>query len=332
MGLAEWLESCLPSCSKCGRNCNEVALFEPRKGEIVCEICLYPTLTKKEIKSSDGVKSWNTLVTPQTFNDYIGQEPIKKELKTMLAATKHHGIPVQHVLFSGSFGLGKTTIAKIFGNTIGDSQMVTAINLKDSDKLPKNQVVVIDEIHTIPDEEWLLGIMDSGSQTILGATTTAGSLSGPLRSRFVSLVLQPYVVDELKIMVTGAAKNLNYKCPDYVAEAVAKRGKTVARIALFLFKRVYDRIVINSNVTPELLDEWFAEMKIDIDGLDNADRAYIGCLAEKPIGLQNLSAITGFDRITIEESIEPYLLTQGFVKRTPRGRILGDRKALGVWN
>jgi len=326
----------LPKCSRCGKNSSEVHLGKV-DGQVYCEHCIPLILFGREIpaqgKSNRAISSWNELVTPKTFDDYIGQEAIKKELRTMLAATEKHGIPVQHVLFSGSFGLGKTTIAKIFADSVGENDIVTAVNVRSYDDFPHKPVVVVDEIHTIRDEEWLLGIMDRGNQTILGATTTAGSLSGPLRSRFVSLVLSPYTVEELQRIVIGAAKNLKYDCPDYVAEEIAKRGKTVARIALFLFKRVYDRITLNNgNVSPELLVEWFAEMKIDSDGLDNADRAYISCLSDKPIGLQNLSAMTGLDRITLEETIEPYLLTKGFVKRTPRGRVLGDRKALGVWS
>jgi Holliday junction DNA helicase RuvB len=146
------------------------------------------------------------------------------------------------------------------------------------------------------------------------------------------LVLQPYTTDELKIMVIGAAKNLKYDCPDYIAYEVARRGKTVARVALFLFKRIYDRVILENKVTPELLAKWFAEMGIDGDGLDNADRAYLHSLSkDKPVGIQNLSAMTGLDRITLEETIEPFLLTQGFVKRTARGRILGDKKPVSVW-
>jgi Holliday junction DNA helicase RuvB len=299
----------------------------------ICEECIKKQERKeKRNENKRGKRGWNDLISPHDFKSFIGQEPIKQELNTILKATKVHGIPVQHVLFSGSFGLGKTTLARIFAGMIGDNQYTTAVNIRDEKDFPKSQVVVVDEIHTIRDEEWLLTIMDRGTQTILGATTTAGSLSGPLRSRFVSLVLQPYTVDELQVMVKSAAKNLKYDCPDYVSYAVARRGKTVARIGLFLFKRVYDRLILNDGkVTPELLEQWFAEMKIDPDGLDNADRAYLSCLSDKPVGVQNLSAMTGLDRITLEETIEPYLLTHGFIKRTPRGRILGDRKPIGIW-
>jgi len=323
-------------CRNCGTTSKDASLIYigKKKGTDVylCEVCLArKSQTEKTVKEKAGI-SWNELVTPENFNEYIGQESIKKELNTMMAATKKHGIPVQHCLFSGSFGLGKTTLAKIFADKVGKWDIVTAVNIKDEKDFPMKPVVIVDEIHTIRDEEWLLGLMDRGNQTILGATTTAGSLSGPLRSRFVSLVLSPYNEEELARMVMGAANNLDYKCPEYVAMEVAKRGKTVARIALFLFKRVYDRIILNEKeVTPEMLDGWFDEMKIDGNGLDNADRAYISCLTDKPTGLQNLSAMTGLDRITIEETIEPYLLVRGFVRRTPRGRILGDKKSLGVW-
>jgi len=301
-------------------------------GVYMCRECLGAETSQPKTKTGKSKHGWNELVSPRDFESFIGQEPIKSELNTILRATKKHGIPVQHVLFSGNFGLGKTTLANIFASMVGKYSYVTAVNIRDEQDFPKTQVVVVDEVHTIRDEEWLLTIMDKGEQTILGATTTAGTLSGPLRSRFVSLVLEPYSVEELQRMVVGAAKNLKYDCPDYVSYEVARRGKTVARIALFLFKRIYDRIILSDTpVTPELLNEWFEGMQIDADGLDNADRAYIGCLSDRPTGIQNLSAMTGMDRVTIEESVEPYLLTHGFVKRTPRGRILGDREVIGVW-
>uniref|UniRef100_A0A6M3KYL1 Putative RuvB domain containing protein n=1 Tax=viral metagenome TaxID=1070528 RepID=A0A6M3KYL1_9ZZZZ len=318
-------------CYICGRG--DKPLRQIDINQFICEDCIKKQ-EKKKNKRPRGIKrGWNDLVTPQDFKSYIGQEPIKQELNTILKATKVHGIPVQHVLFSGSFGLGKTTLARIFADMVGDNSYATAISIHDERDFPKSQVVIIDEIHTIREEEWLLTVMDKGAQTVLGATTTAGSLSGPLRSRFVSLVLQPYSVAELQVMVKGAAKNLKYDCPEYVSHAVARRGKTVARIALFLFKRVYDRIILNNGaVTPELLDEWFSDMKLDPDGLDNADRAYLSCLSDKPTGLQNIAAMTGLDRITLEETIEPYLLTHGFIQRTPRGRILGNKKPKGIWD
>jgi Holliday junction DNA helicase RuvB len=320
-----------PKCKDCSVSSIETTLFKT-EGGLYCQRCLSKKIKPSNNKPNEElVFNWNELVTPKTFEDYIGQEPIKKELNTMLAATAYHKIPVQHVLFSGSFGLGKTTIAKIFARNIGDNEIITGVNIQ-APNFPSAQAVVVDEIHTIQDEEWLLSVMDKSKQTILGATTTAGRLSGPLRSRFVSLVLQPYTDNEMKRIILGASKNLKYNCQDYVAEAVAKRGKTTARVGLFLFKRIYDRLVLNNyQVTPKLLAEWFKEMNIDSDGLDNADRAYINCLSDKPVGLQNLSAVTGFDRITLEEAIEPYLLTRGFVKRTPRGRVLGDRKVLPIW-
>lgn len=318
-------------CHKCGRSDRKLIQVYPDNPKLwICEKCL-ARQNKKPRKRSKS-KNWNEMVSPRDFKTFIGQEPIKDELNTMLEATKRTGIPVQHILFSGSFGLGKTTLANIVADKIGNSAYVTAVNVRDEDDFPSAKVVIVDEIHTIRNEEWLLTIMDRGEQTILGATTTAGSLSGPLRSRFVSLVLQPYNIEELQKMVKGAAKNLKYDCPDYVSYEVARRGKTVARIALFLFKRVYDRIVLNNGeINPDILKQWFVEMKIDPDGLDNADRAYLNCLSDKPIGIQNLSAMTGLDKLTLEETIEPYLLTHGFVKRTPRGRVLGDRKPVGVW-
>ena len=284
-----------------------------------------------EDTSSKKEHSWNELITPTSFGTFIGQEIIKNELNLMLEATQKHKMPMQHVLFSGSFGLGKTTLAKIFASSItNDWSLVVAANVNDNN-FPENRVVIVDEIHTLKDEEWLLSKMDSSSQIIIGATTTAGKLSGPLRSRFLSLVLEPYRVEELATIVKGASKSLKYDCPDFLATEVAQRSKTVARVALGLFKRVYDRSAIMGKPNEKNLKEWFASMGIDTDGLDNSDRAYLNCLSEKPVGIQYITAMTGLDRLTLEETIEPYLLHRGYVIRTPRGRMKGKKEAVNVW-
>jgi Holliday junction DNA helicase RuvB len=128
------------------------------------------------------------------------------------------------------------------------------------------------------------------------------------------------------------ATNLKYDCPDFITHAVAQRGKAVARTAIILFKRIYDRVTVtNGHITPLLLSNWFDEMQIDGDGLDNSDRAYLAALSSKPVGMQYLQSMTGMDRVTLEESVEPFLLTHGFVKRTPRGRVLGDKVVSTVW-
>lgn len=312
-------------CCICGRY--SIPLHAVDVDTYICDDCANG---KKEAPRKKS-HNWNDIVTPKTFNTYIGQEPIKKELKTMIKATKLHKIPIQHTLFSGGFGLGKTTLAHIFADAIGSNEYVNASDLHNK-KFPESKVVIIDEIHTLLEDEWLLTLMDRENRTIIGATTTVGSLSGPLRSRFISMVLQPYTVEELQQIVKGAAKNLKYDCPDFVSYEVAKRGKAVARTAVLLFKRIYDRIVLNNKkVTEETLNSWFNDMKIDSDGLDNADRAYLQCLSDKPIGLQNIAAMTGLDRVTLEEAIEPYLLTSGFITRTSRGRILGNKIPAEIW-
>jgi Holliday junction DNA helicase RuvB len=308
-------------CSVCGTDDGRLFL----SGESICLDC-------KIRKLSTHRPSWNEMASPSNFDQYIGQETVKSELETMLAASNQHHIPIQACLFSGSYGLGKTSIAKIFANRIGKWDIATATELKSPTDLNEQaEVVIIDEIHAMKENEWLLKVMDTGEKIILGATTTAGSLSGPLRSRFISFVLQPYSVEELQVMITNVAKRIQYICPPFLSLGVAQRGKGVARIALFLFKRIYDRIVLNNmKVTPDLLNLWFHTMGIDHFGLDTTDRAYLNALSNTPIGIQNLCAVTGMDRITIEEVVEPFLLSRGFVKRTPKGRVIGDKIDLSL--
>ena len=326
-------------CQSCGSKDN---LLRYHNGAYICTECLkskpVPTVStvvvENKIFKEPEQKSklnWNYAVTPRMIDDFIGQEFIKEEIETMLKAQKLHHMTIPHCLFSGGFGLGKTTIATLFAKNIDkDYTYVVAHNINRREDFPNNKIVIVDEIHTIRDEEWLLSIMDKEERTILGATTRAGDLSPPLRSRFISFVLQPYTVPELKQIVFGACRNINFTCPDYALVAVAQRGKQVARNALILLKRIYDRTILNG-MSKDKLEKWFKEMEIDDDGLDNADRAYIHCLSDKPIGIQNISAMTGLDVVTLQEIIEPYLLKQGYVIRTPRGRIKGHKHPVDVW-
>lgn len=313
-------------CEFCNQNKKDVIAYSSL---VLCLECL----DLLSSSSTCDATNWMEVITPTNLDNFIGQEHIKKEFHTMIEASKIHNIPIQHCLLSGSFGLGKTTLAKILASMTSEKwEMIIGSSIKEYEDFPDSRAIVIDEIHTIKNEEILLHVMDKGRQTLIGATTNAGNLSGPLRSRFISLVLQPYTVEELRIMVENVSAGLGFVCPEYVSLSVAQRAKFVARTAILLFKRVYDRIVLNGNkVESEMVDVWFKEMGIDYIGLDNADRAYLNCLTDKPIGLQNISAMIGLDTITIQETIEPFLLTKGYIKRTSRGRILGDRKPMNVW-
>lgn len=312
---ANYYSSC---CNQCGNKEDIYAVG----GEFTCYNCL----TKTEHKKSN----WFNTVTPQNLKEFIGQDHIKEELNTMIKASKVHNIPVQSCLFSGNFGLGKSSLARIFASMIGEYEFVIASSIKELEDLPNSKCVIVDETHTIKNEEILLHAMDRGEQTILGATTNSGNLSGPLRSRFVTFTLKPYSVNELKQIVCNVSNNLNYKCPEYMAIAVAQRSKSVARTAILLFKRIYDRVILNKGeTTNKQVDNWFNDMKIDANGLDDADRMYLNCLNDtRPVGLQNIAAMSGIDTVTITDVIEPFLLTSKFIRRSPRGRLLGDCKPI----
>jgi len=305
---------------------------------------------------------------PQSFDDYIGQERLKKNLKLAISAAKKRGEPIDHVLLYGPPGLGKTTMASVIANEMGVGLRITAgpaieragdlasilTNLKDGD------ILFIDEIHRLSRaveevlysamEDFKLDIvigkgpaarsirLDLPKFTIIGATTRTGSLAAPLRDRFGHVYrLEFYTPDEIAKIVTRAAGILSSKIDEHSALLLSTRARLTPRIANRLLKRVRDYAdvngdgIIDSVITTSALEM----MEIDELGLDPADRnmleQIIDNYGDKAIGLTTIAALTGDEATTIEEYYEPYLLQIGFIERTPRGRLvtLKARKHLG---
>lgn len=309
------------TCKYCGRAANIPVL----SGGFGCRYCYrqgkFETIYDTRIKFKEtDISNWNMIISPKTLEKFVGQEKIKSELRTIIAANKIHKIQIPHLLFSSSMGLGKTTLANIFASMITNDYVLTNALDLNSSVIPSNKVIIIDEIHMMKKTERLLTLMDRGSQIIIGCTTMAGKLSAPFLSRFTSLVLEPYSITELTSILLTLATKIKINLPENVAIEVAKRSKQTARIALFLFRRIYDRYVITNGWD---IKKWFSELGIDDIGLDVVDRHYLGVLSkDKPLGLQYISAATGIDSITILEIIEPFLIRQGFVIRTEHGRLL----------
>ncbi|MBQ3784139.1 MAG: Holliday junction branch migration DNA helicase RuvB [Lachnospiraceae bacterium] len=303
----------------------------------------------------------NTL-RPKLLSDYVGQEKIKSKLKVYMDAAKMRGEALDHVLFYGPPGLGKTTLATIIANEMDVNIKITsgpAIEKPGEmaailNNLQEGDVLFVDEIHRLNRqvEEVLYPAMEDYSIdvvigkdtaarsirldlpkfTLVGATTRVGMLSAPLRDRFgVVERLQYYEVDELEKIVERSAKLFDTEIETDGATEIARRSRGTPRLANRLLKRVRDFAMVryDGKISRKVVDETLDLLEVDKLGLDHLDRGILLCMIEKfsggPVGLDTLAASLGEDRGTIEEVYEPFLLQEGLILRTPRGRVVTDK-------
>lgn len=298
---------------------------------------------------------------PQKLDDYIGQQKAKKNLKVYIEAAKQRQEPLDHVLFYGPPGLGKTTLSGIIANEMGVHMKITSgpaiakpgemaailSNLQEGDLL------FVDEIHRLNRqveevlypamEDYVIDIMvgkgatarsirlDLPKFTLVGATTRAGLLSAPLRDRFgVVHHLEFYTVEELKTIIMHSAEKLEVAIDEEGAFELARRSRGTPRIANRLLKRVRDfaQIKYNGHITKEAASFALDLLEVDSYGLDQSDRTILLTIMEKfaggPVGLDTLAAAIGEDAGTIEDVYEPFLIKNGFINRTPKGRVATD--------
>jgi len=295
---------------------------------------------------------------PRILDEYVGQDKIRHQLSIFIQATRARKEALDHVLLFGPPGLGKTTLAHIIAREIGVNLRHTSGPVLERagdlaallTNLEPNDVLFIDEIHRLSPvveeilypalEDYQLDIMigegpaarsvklDLPQFTLIGATTRAGMLTNPLRDRFgIVARLEFYSVDELTKIVARSARLLNMDVSQEGAFEIASRSRGTPRISNRLLRRVRDfaEVKLHAVVDREVADAALRMLDVDVVGLDFMDRKFLLALIEKfsggPVGIDNLAAVMGEERDTIEDVLEPYLIQQGYLKRTPRGRM-----------
>lgn len=309
----------------------------------------------------EGEKGWENILRPQSFEDFPGQTDVKDKLKVFVSAAKGRGEALDHTLLSGPPGLGKTTLAKIIANDLGADFKATSAPAIDKKgdlaavltSLKPNAVLFIDEIHRLSRhvEEYLYTAMEDyyidivtgdglGARsmkftlapfTLIGATTRSGLLNAPFRDRFGIIErLSFYDKASLQQILERDAKILNIQIDPGGAAEIARRSRGTPRVAIRLLKRVRDFAQVEGNgfITQPLANSALNKLGVDRFGLDMMDRRILSLILDKygggPVGIETIAAALSEERDTIEEVYEPFLLQEGFIQKTQRGRVITE--------
>jgi len=319
------------------------------------------TITDPELQSNDS----DRVLRPKALKDFTGQSKLKENLSIFIESARKRNETMDHTLFYGPPGLGKTTLAQIISSELGVNFRMTSgpVLAKAGDlaailtNLEEKDVLFIDEIHrmssvveevlypALEDFELDLVIGEGPAArtvrielqpfTLVGATTRLGLLTTPLRDRFgIPIRLEFYSVEELLEIILRASKFMKIKIDNLGGLEIAKRSRGTPRIANRLLRRVADFAVVEGTgiITKDIADSSLTRIGVDLAGLDSADRKYLKIIAENyaggPVGVETISAAMSEARDALEEVIEPYLLQQGFLQRTSRGRMITEK----AWN
>ena len=327
--------------------------------DVASEAAHEQTMTDRLVTSAKrDADATEVSLRPQSLDAFIGQEQARANLRVFIQAARDRGESLDHVLFAGPPGLGKTTLAQILAKELGVGFRATSgpVISKAGDlaalltNLEERDVLFIDEIHRLNPaveeilypalEDFQLDLIigegpaarsvriDLAKFTLVGATTRLGLLTTPLRDRFgIPVRLNFYTVEELELVVTRGARVLGASIGDDGAHEIARRARGTPRIAGRLLRRVRDFAAVADapTIDAKLADKALAALEVDNEGLDALDHRYLACIAKThdggPVGIETLAAALSEPRDALEELVEPYLLQQGFISRTPRGRI-----------
>ena len=316
---------------------------------------------REEQRLNSAEKDFENALRPLRFDDFSGQSKVVENLQVFVEAAKYRGEPLDHTLLHGPPGLGKTTLSNIIANELGVGFKITSGPVLDKPgdlagiltSLEKNDVLFIDEIHRLSPvvEEYLYSAMedyridimiDKGPSarsiqidlnpfTLVGATTRSGLLTAPLRARFgINLHLEYYDPETLKRILKRSASILQVPIDDDAAMEISRRSRGTPRIAIALLRRVRDfaQVKGTGNIDHEITKYALTALNIDRFGLDETDNKILLTIIDKfkggPVGITTIATAIGEDAGTVEEVYEPYLIMEGFIKRTPRGRMVTE--------
>ena len=316
-------------------------------------------LEDRLVTPDSTVQDVETSLRPQVLADFVGQAQARGNMQVFIDAAKARGEALDHVLFVGPPGLGKTTLAQIVARELGANFRATSgpVIAKAGDlaalltNLEERDVLFIDEIHRLNPaveeilypamEDFQLDLIigegpaarsvriDLAQFTLVGATTRLGLLTTPLRDRFgIPIRLEFYTVEELRLIVTRGARVLNIGMTEDGASEIARRARGTPRIAGRLLRRVRDFAIVDGldSIDRAIADKALRALEVDEAGLDSLDRRYLNCIALNygggPVGIETIAAALSEPRDAVEDIVEPYLIQNGYIQRTPRGRLL----------